>query len=413
MAPAHRTSESERARKRVFFHVGAPKTGTTYLQNVLFENREALAANGVLYPYEDRGQSFRSMLDFRGAGWGGSRADQFVGEWEEVARRTRDWQGDTVIISNELLGGSAPNRIEAGIASVEPADVHVVFTARDLARQLVSDWQEHIKHKHMVTLERFVDDLIDLGRDAPEPFGELFWGMHDAAHVLDLWSGFVPVGNIHVVTVAHPGAPSATLWKRFCAVTGLAPDVYVTAIKRANKSMGVAETELVRRMNAEVQGMPVDVYDPLVRKLLAEDILGGRSPKLTLPTQRMAWVSQRSRQLIAALDTAGYQIEGNLDELMPRPADHLPHISPTTLTDADLADAAIRAATGLLRHSGRQRRRLVELQRAAHPEPSTGPETSGFRARMVGVYWTVRGRVGHLLRRLGVRRSTQPGRRSR
>ena len=54
------------ATKKVFFHVGAPKTGTTYLQQVLFQNREAWP-HGVLYPYEFFDESFRSMQDFRGA----------------------------------------------------------------------------------------------------------------------------------------------------------------------------------------------------------------------------------------------------------------------------------------------------------------------------------------------------------
>lgn len=132
---------------RVFFHVGAPKTGTTYLQNVLFQNREALARRGVLYPYADPGQSFRSMQDFRGVGWGGTDASAYAGEWDEVAARIRDWDGHTVIVSNELLGGSRPERIAAGLESIGDGEVHVIFTARDLARQLVSDWQEHIKHK--------------------------------------------------------------------------------------------------------------------------------------------------------------------------------------------------------------------------------------------------------------------------
>ncbi len=180
------------ASKRVFFHVGAPKTGTTYLQNVLFKNRELLAANGVLYPYDDAGQSFRSMQDFRGAGWAGGRAAEFRGEWEAVAGRARGWDGSTVILSNELLGGSSAERIARGLRTVEPAEVHVVFSARDFARQLVSDWQEHIKHKHTVTLEQFVDDLIEFGLDAPQPFGELFWGMHDATYVLARWGALVP-----------------------------------------------------------------------------------------------------------------------------------------------------------------------------------------------------------------------------
>jgi len=351
--------------KRVFFHVGAPKTGTTYLQNVLWTNREALAEEGVLYPYADPGQSFRSMLDFREAPWAGSQSGQFTGEWDAVVERTRDWSGDTVIISNELLGGSSPERIATGVASVQPADVHVIFSARDFARQLVSDWQEHIKHKHTVTLEKFVDDLVELGIDAPEPFGELFWGMHDAGHVLPLWETVVPVQNIHVVTVSHPGAPSDTLWRRFCSVTGLDPDRYESESAPANRSMGIAETELVRRMNAEVRGMQVEIYDPLVRRLLAEEILGGKSPKLMLPTNRMGWACERSRQLIESLQEAGYHVEGDLEELMPRPEDHAAYISPTDQTDAELGHAAVRAATGLLRHAGRQRRRILELQRGA------------------------------------------------
>ena len=38
--------------RRVYVHVGLPKTGTTYLQHMLWESREALAADGVLFPGE-------------------------------------------------------------------------------------------------------------------------------------------------------------------------------------------------------------------------------------------------------------------------------------------------------------------------------------------------------------------------
>jgi hypothetical protein len=385
--------------KRVFFHVGAPKTGTTYLQNVLFQNRDTLAQNGVLYPYADIGQSFRSMQDFRGVGWGPLSATQFAGEWDTVASQAREWQGPTVIFSNELLGGSRPDRIGAGLATVEPADIHVIFTARDLARQLVSDWQEHIKHKHTVTLETFVDDLIEHGLDAPEPFGELFWGMHDATYVLDKWAAFVPPENIHVVTVAQPGAPSDTLWRRFCAVTGVDPEAYDTAIKRTNSSMGVAETELVRRMNFDLQGMAGDSYDPLVRRLLAEEILGGQSARLVLPPGRIEWVMQRSRQLIDELAKSGYQVEGDLEELMPRPSDHEGYVSPTGQSEADLANPAIRAATGLLKHAGRQRRRIVELQHLLEGTTPPPPATRGLRDRFRDLYWRTRGRVGRIVRR--------------
>lgn len=391
------------AEKRVFFHVGAPKTGTTYLQNVLWTNRELLAANGVLYPYADPGQPFRSMQDFRGQGWAGGKAAEFAGEWEAVAARAGDWDGPTVIVSNELLGGSEPARIDRGLARVRPAQVHVVFTARDFARQLVSDWQEHVKHKHTVTLETFVDDLIEFGLDAPAPFGELFWGMHDASYVLRRWAEFVPNAHIHVVTVPQPGAPSDTLWRRFCAVTDLEPDLYEHDLKRANPSMGVAETELVRRMNFDVQGMPAENYDPLVRKLLAEDILGGKSPRLRLPPGQLGWVTTRSQQLVEELDAAGYDIVGDLQELLPRCEDHEGYVSPTTLTDADLAPAAIRAATGLLRHSGRLRRRISQLQAVAGDSPLHPPSRDALTRDLLKLARRRAADVRGLLRRAGER----------
>jgi hypothetical protein len=392
-------AESDTRPKRVYFHIGAPKTGTTYLQNVLFANRPALAEHGVLYPYEDVGQSFRSMQDFRGVGWGRGTASEFAGEWEQVAARAREWNGSTVIFSNELLGGATPERIKAGLATVEPAEAHVVFTARDFARQLVSDWQEHIKHKHTVTLEQFVDDLIEFGLEAPEPFGEMFWGMHDAAYILGRWSEFVPVDRIHLVTVAQPGGEPDTLWRRFCAVTGLDPKAYDTDIERANPSMGVAETELVRRMNFEVQAMAPEFYDPLVRKILAEDILGGGDLRLKLPAGRMEWVVERSRRLIDELKAAGYPVEGDLEDLIPRPADHEGYVSPTELADTDLADASFRAATGLLRQAGRQRRRIAELQHQVEGTTPPWLRRRTARDRLRDLYWRVRGRVGRVVKR--------------
>jgi hypothetical protein len=385
--------------KRIYFHIGAPKTGTTYLQHVLLQNKQKLAEAGVLYPYDDHGQSFRSMQDFRKVGWGTQRASAFKGEWRTVADRARDWTGSTVVISNELLGGATPERIASGLADVGPADIHVIFSARDFARQLVSDWQEHIKHKHQVTLETFVDDLIELGLDAPKPFGELFWGMHDAAYVLRRWSVSVPTENIHVVTLPPPGAPRDTLWRRFCQTTGIDPDPYDAVTESSNPSMGVAETELVRRMNADVQGMPPENYDPLVRIQLAEHILGGQPPKLVLPTGRMDWVTERSRRLIDELRVAGYDVVGDLEDLIPRPEDHEGYVSPTELTDADLGPAAVRAASGLLQLAGRQRRQLVDWQNRADGIP---PPKRSAREASVDAYWSVRGRVGTVLRKLGL-----------
>ncbi len=375
--------------KRIFLHIGAPKTGTTYLQHVLFKNRETLADEGVLYPYSSVDQSFRSAHDFCGTTWFGHHADRFRGEWDRVAELARSWDGSTVIISSELLAAAAPDRIRSRLELLAPAEddrtqLHVVFSARDLARQLVSDWQEQIKHRHTVTLERFVDDLVELGLNAPEPFGRLFWGLHDAGAVLAKWSQTVPPERIHVITVPPPGGDSKALWTRFCAVTGLDPAGYDTTAKRSNPSMGVEETELVRRMNRRLTKMDGNSYDVLVRLFLADKVLGGGSTRLTLPPQRAGWVDSRSQTLVDQLTEAGYQVEGDLADLIPRPPD-TDYVSPTALTDGDLGPVAIKTATALLKHAGKMRVQNLRLKAAYDgAEPPVHGRRWTFRPRALG-----------------------------
>jgi hypothetical protein len=373
---------------RVFLHIGAPKTGTTYLQHVLFTNRETLARAGVLYPYDALDQSFRAAHDFCGTTWFGHDADRFRGEWDRIAELTREWTGPTVIISSELLAGAPADRIRSRLQMLAPAkqgqaELHVVFSARDLARQLVSDWQEQIKHKHTVTLERFVDDLVELGVQAPEPFGRLFWGLHDAGAVLRKWSEVVPPERIHVITVPPPGAPSDTLWTRFCAVTGLDAAGYHTADKRSNPSMGVEETELVRRMNRRLTKMDGNSYDVLVRLFLADKVLGGGTRRLTLPPHRMEWVRSRSQSLIEDLTASGYQVEGDLDDLMPLPPD-TEYVSPTSLTDGELGPVAIKTATALLKHAGKMRVQNRKLKAAAGGETTETGRRRPLRPKTLG-----------------------------
>lgn len=396
------TTPDHPPRKRIFLHIGAPKTGTTWLQGVLFDNREALAADGVLYPYTDRAQSRRSMLDFRGIN-GNTPHATTRGEWDLVAQRAREWDGHAVVISNEIFGLASARRIGRGLAALtddeHPGEVHVVFTARDFARQLVSDWQEQVKHKHTVTLETFVSDLAELGLDAPPPFGQMFWGLHDAGHVLRKWSQHVPVEQIHLITLPPPGGPKDALWSRFCEVVGMGPESYPTDTRRSNTSMGVAETEFVRRLNRDVRSLPTRHYDPLVRVFLAEQALGNKSAKLTLPSKWLPWTQERTEQLLTELDNTGYHVVGDLSDLHPRPEDHEPHLHPDDVTDAQLAESSMRANVALLDRVRVLRNRVNRLERdlEMHPSPPRRSITTRLRGRLAKNRWAIR--AHHFLHR--------------
>ncbi len=351
-------------------HVGAPKTGSTYLQSVLWRNRMLLRDAGWLYPVERAEEHFSATIDLRGMGWAGRADGPWSGAWGLVAARVASWPG-SVILSNELLGGVTAEQAEQVVDALGGAgrDVHVVFTARDLARQLPSDWQEHLKHRHDVTLSRFVGDLVTLGRDAPAPFGELFWGLHDPETVLSTWAELVPAERVHVVTVPQGRTQSAPpppadqpqsrsgsqqLWQRFAAAAGLQHLDVDLDVEPRNVSLGVVEAELLRRLNTLLRGRLTheDQYEYLVRRMLSERVLASPqrsvavSERPTLPPEQQEWALQRSRQMVEHLEQAGYDVVGDLAELIP--GTPIEGRQPEGLSSEDLLPAAMDAVVGLL-----------------------------------------------------------------
>ena len=71
--------------KRVLLHVGTPKTGTSYLQDVLFRNRRAAPAeHGILYPADRFDAHFLAALDLMRLPWGGLEIEA-IGAWDRLA----------------------------------------------------------------------------------------------------------------------------------------------------------------------------------------------------------------------------------------------------------------------------------------------------------------------------------------
>ena len=69
---------------RVILHVGAPKTGTSFLQDRLFHNPEVLAAQGIRYPADRADAQFLAALDLMQLTWGGLEK-QAGGAWDRLA----------------------------------------------------------------------------------------------------------------------------------------------------------------------------------------------------------------------------------------------------------------------------------------------------------------------------------------
>ncbi|MEW2355399.1 hypothetical protein [Spirillospora sp. NPDC029432] len=350
--------------KQIYLHVGAPLVGADALQAALWHHGPTLAAHGVCYPLQDPHQHFAMTMDLREMAWGGHRDPAWNGVWDRVAGRARDWGGDRVVLSHELLAGATEAQARRAVESLGPGEVHIVFTARDLARQMAADWQEHVKHQHTVTFDRFADDLVLKGIEAPAPFGEMFWGLHDPVRALAAWGAAVPPERVHVITAPPGERAGAALWRRFGEVTGIAPEWCDLSGVREQEPLGLAEAELLRRVNERLGGALGGEYEPLVRRHLGHEVLADRAGRaeIVLPVRHHPWMRSRSEELVDGLRAAGYDIVGDLADLMP---DFTGGVPAEPVDPADLTGAAVEVIEALLRDLARARER-VQLSEINH-----------------------------------------------
>lgn len=332
------------APERVYLHVGAPKTGTTYLQGRLATNRAALKRDGILYPRTVIDAHHLAVWDLRGTPPQRQQVRGIDGAWEKLVRRTNSWDGEAVLVSSELFvhcDGQQIRRAREAFAG----DVHIVYTARDLVRQVPAVWQERVKNQHTDSYPDYLTAVVRAGNGGRN---HAFWRAQDAAAVLQRWSSGLPPGSVHVVTAPPDGSASSVLWDRFLRAIGRRGHDYpAEASGPTNRSLGMLQTELLRRYNGRHGGaLPWPVYRRTIRGELdtsfAEAIPDPR--KVTLDSSDYAFFASEARETVSRLGMAGYDVVGDLDDLLPPPlpAEAAPvRAGATDATDGELLDAAL------------------------------------------------------------------------
>jgi hypothetical protein len=357
-ATAAARSAAAGQRPRVFLHIGEPKTGSTFLQQVIWRNRATLASQGVVLPGHHPQDHFRASQDLRGLKkLASDPAGSWTGEWDILARQSKQ-APRAAVISHELFSAADDEHARLAISSLQPAEVHLVLTARDMAALLPAEWQESIKHRNARGWEDWLGDVIDRESVSPDRRQWWFWRVHDTLQILQVWSRYVPADRIHVMTTPQRGASPDLLWRRFAGLLEVDPDAVDISRARANASLGLTETEFLRRLNEELSGeIPDWFYMWTVKEGLAHATLAARpaGQRLTLPPERRAWAEQYAETLVAGLSAAGYDLIGDVAELRPQdlaqdlaqdlggdPAD------PADQTAEHVLDVAIQATAALV-----------------------------------------------------------------
>jgi hypothetical protein len=347
--------------KRVFLHVGTPKSGTTYLQTILWQNLDRLKDNGFLLPARfkahyaaAKGVTDRSTLKFD-VGFEVGTA------WPRLTKQINRWDGDAAI-SHELLAPATTEQANAAKALIEDAEIHIVITARALNKQLSASWQEQVKGGMYYPFSRFISVLE--GGNATK--GQWFWDVQDIPAVAKRWSDGIPPDHVHIVTVPATSSEPDELWRRYCAALGIDPDAYDANSPAKNASLGPVEAELLRRIHARRDPRFTDSQrQRWTRRLLAIEILGQRRAAGMSGPLDDPWLQERAGAMVAEIDELGFDIVGTLDDLAWQPPSPKSR-SIESVTEKELDELARWTIARL-------QEQLVERQ-ASTPPPPVGPE---------------------------------------
>jgi hypothetical protein len=383
---------------RAFVHVGLPKTGTSYLQSVVWANLPALRAQGLVVVPHPGGPPARAqagtqvMLALRDRLVAGHDPETATEVLDRFAAEVSAAGDADVLLTQEQLAGCTRPQIQALLGLLGEREVHVLVTARAVSRQVPSAWQERVKTRSTTSYA----DFVDAARDRTEP-ARGFWRNQDLPAVLERWGETLPPAHVHVVTLpSSPGAPDE-LDRRYFGVLGVDHTQLQEAPTRSNSSLGAVQAELLRRVNValgERLPKPRMGYARVAKWYLTEAFLlpqGGRPP--LLPQAAEGWCRQLSDEWIGGIRDAAYDVVGDLADLLPDPSHFAPGLSEAD--DAEQLDAAVRALADILVHRDQEmtriealEARLAELEGELGATPaataSTDPGTSRGRARWRG-----------------------------
>jgi hypothetical protein len=368
-------------RPAIYLHIGAMKTGTTFVQHKLIANRAALDRAGIVFPGRIWGQQVRAVQEVLRLDRRDPRLrEEARGAWQATADEMLAHSG-TSVLSMEFLGAARHRHARRVVGSLARADVDVVLTVRDTAAIIPAQWQTGVRNGSQVSWPDYMRGVRSAhglrarwGRYLPDAALRSFLRAADIPRMLRVWGRVVPSDRMHVVTVPPPGSDPDLLWQRFAAAVGLDPAICPLPPAQTNASLGFASVELLRQVNQKLGRQRETDYHGTVKNFLALEVLAARRgletpARLDLATWdfSVGW-NHRVREAITA---SGAHLVGDLDDL-PLSAGDAPCGSDAAPEQHQILDAAAFAVEAMDRLV---RRRIRRCRQRGEPVafPQGGP----------------------------------------
>ena len=338
--------------KRVVLHIGAMKSGTSFIQNVLAANRKQLAEHGILFACERWRQqvlAVRELIDRGGPNQPPITPD---GPWQHLVDVINDWP-ETAIVSMEFLAPRKEPKIAVIREAFAGTDLQVVLTARDLARSLPAMWTESTQNRGVRTWEEFLSS-VRRQHVLARP-GRWFWKHQAIPDIASRWSDAVGRDHFTLITVPPKGAPPSVLWDRFSSVAGIPAGICEIDV-RSNPGIDAASAMVLRALNERLAGnpdLPPQAYARLVKGVLAKQgLVQGRRDRLPLGLDER-WVMRRSKKQLDKLRSLDIRVVGDIAELESKP---VPGVHTRDVSTEQQLEAALDGLAFMLTRRGGRRR---------------------------------------------------------
>lgn len=155
---------------RLFLHIGAHKTATSYLQALFHHNRQTLAEAGLYYPFIGPNNAHHALaaswLDMPDLPTRFFGADGPDGLWERAILRPYANHPGTVFLSAENFSRFHPRRIDmADLARrlVVFDEVRIIYTLRAQTEMLASLWVQVARDRKAPTLRGYLERVLATG----------------------------------------------------------------------------------------------------------------------------------------------------------------------------------------------------------------------------------------------------------
>lgn len=365
----------------IYLHIGAMKTGTTYLQQLMFANQERLAAAGYRLTGGRWARQVRGVNDALGVTRDDDRVGaESAGAWQVLVDDALSHSGTASVLSMEFLSFARRGQVQRIVASLAPAEVHVVLTVRDAVATIPAQWQTNVRNgstvawpEHQRSVRKITTVRGRLGGLSPDRALRSFHRAQGVPRMLDRWGPTVRPGRLHVITVPPPGSDPRLLWDRFAGVVGIDPATCADPPERDNPSLGHASAELLRRVNLSLGRLPRADYTPTINQYLATEVLAGRDePRAELDPATRRFAMTWNGRVRDAVTTSGARLCGDLDDLPVDVSSHESIARPggTVLPSEPLVLAAAASALEGLHGLARQRARRLRRNGVAAQPPS-------------------------------------------